>query len=168
MGMNKIFAAILIAGIVGMVAGLTAEAVYHVPKLKQDAFPVAGVATTPAGGAPAAPAVIDPVAPLMAKASADNGSKLAKVCTACHSLDKGGPNKVGPVLWGVFGRARGTAPGYDYSDAVKSKGGSWDAEELNKFLAGPRNYIPGTKMGFAGFPKAQDRADVIKYLQTLK
>ena len=167
MQMNKIFAAILVAGIVAMAAGILSEELFHVPKLKQDAFPVAGVDATP-GAAPVAEVKIEAIAPLMAKADAAKGAQVVKVCSACHSFDKGGPNKVGPVLYGVIGRTRGTADGYAYSDAMKAKGGAWDAESLNQFLAAPKKFVEGTKMGFMGLPKPQDRADVIKYLETLK
>lgn len=167
MGFNKAFAAVLIAGIVAMAAGIISEEVFHVHELKDDAFPVEGVESTP-GAAPVAEAPIEPIAPLLATASVENGAKVAKLCAACHSEDKGGPNKVGPALWGVFGRAKGHADGFAYSKELIAKGGSWDAEELNHFLAAPKKYIPGTKMGFAGLKKPQDRADVIKYLETLK
>jgi len=167
MQMNKIFAAILIAGIVAMVAGIFSEELFHVPKLKQDAFPVAGGAPA-TDAAPVVEAKIDPIEPYLAKADAGKGAQTAKVCTACHSFDKGGPNKVGPLLYGVVGRGRASVDGYAYSDALKAKGGKWDEEELNHFLAGPAKYIPGTKMGFAGLQKESDRADVIKYLETLK
>ena len=77
------------------------------------------------------------------------------------------PNKIGPNLWGVVGRPRASEPGYDYSAAMKAKSGSWTFDELNKFLAGPRNYIPGTKMTFAGLSSENQRADIIAYLHTL-
>ena len=84
---------------------------------------------------------------------------------ACHTFDKGGPNRVGPNLWGVVGRKR-AGPGFNYSAAMKAKGGEWTFDELNKFLAGPAGYIPGTSMGFAGIPRASERADLIDYLRT--
>lgn len=165
---NKLFAAILIAGIVAMAAGILAKEIVEPEKLKENAFPIAvteDVGTT-AGGA-AAPAALEPVTPLLATASAENGAKVAKVCMACHSFDKGGANKVGPNLWGIFKNKHGHMEGYAYSKEMMAQTGMWDAETLNKFLANPKAAIPGTKMGFAGLKKANERADVIAYLHSL-
>ena len=82
--------------------------------------------------------------------------------------DRYGPNRVGPNLWGVVGRPKGSEAGFDYSAAMKAKGGNWTIDDLNQFLTSPKTFVPGTKMTFAGLPKIQDRADVIGYLQTLK
>jgi len=108
-----------------------------------------------------------PIADAMKKADADNGSKLTRPCQACHDFTKGGPNKVGPNLWGVVGRKVAGVDGFAYSDAMKAKGGNWGYDELYKFLANPKGVVAGTKMGFAGYPKPEDRADVIAYLRTL-
>ncbi len=165
---NKLFASILIAGIIAMAAGILSHKIFEHEPLKENAFPIAVAEDTGAvGGAPAAPAQIEPIAPLLAAANAENGAKIAKVCTACHSFDKGGPNKVGPNLWNVFKNKHGHTEGYPYSKEMLAKEGNWDAENLNHFLAGPKAYIPGTKMGFAGLKKMQERADVIAYLRTL-
>ncbi len=107
--------------------------------------------------------VVD-LATMMATADFDRGAKVFKKCATCHSVGKGEAAKVGPNLYGVVGRARG-ATAFSYSDAMKAKGGAWDAESINAFITKPKDYLPGTKMGFAGLKKPQDRADVILYLQ---
>lgn len=108
-----------------------------------------------------------PIEVLLAKASVEKGMATAKQCQACHTFEKGGPNRVGPNLWGIVERARATMAGFNYSAAIKAKGGKWTFDELNKFLANPRSVIPGTSMTFAGLTRDQQRADVIDYLRTL-
>jgi cytochrome c len=116
------------------------------------------------GGQAEAP---QPIEVRLANSSPERGQSAAKVCLACHSFDKGGPNKQGPNLWGVVGRPRASEAGFNYSAAMKSKGGQWSFEELDKFLANPKGYIQGTAMGFAGIARDTQRADVINYLHTL-
>jgi cytochrome c len=108
-----------------------------------------------------------PIAVLLASASVEKGQSAAKPCLACHTFEKGGPNRVGPNLYGIVGRPRASHPGFNYSAAMKAKGGEWTFEELNKFLKSPRGYISGTNMTFAGISNDQQRADVIDYLHTL-
>jgi len=133
--------------------------------------PQAAQATPPAAPAPAAkPAAPkeETVGDLLAKASIDKGKSTAKQCELCHTLTKGGPNRIGPNLWNIVGGARGEdRGGFAFSDAMKKKGGKWTYDELFKFLKNPQAYIPGTKMTFAGVDNDQRRADVIAYLRTL-
>ena len=89
------------------------------------------------------------------------------ICQNCHSAEIG-VNKVGPSLWSVVGRQAGTVSGFEYSDAMKANKGAWTASSLETYLADPRGNIHGVKMFFRGLPAAQDRADVIAYLETLK
>jgi cytochrome c len=108
-----------------------------------------------------------PIADALKKADVDTGNKLTRPCQACHDFTKGGPNKVGPELWGVVGRKVASIDGFAYSEPMKAKSGTWGYDELYKFLADPKKVVPGTKMGFAGYPNSEDRANVIAYLRTL-
>jgi cytochrome c len=115
----------------------------------------------------AAPAPEEPIEKLLASADPAHGENTAKQCQACHTFEKGGPNRVGPNLWGVVGRPRASEPGFNYSAAMKAKGGTWTIDELNQFLTSPKGYIPGTAMTFNGLPRGAQRADVIAYLNSL-
>ena len=95
-----------------------------------------------------------------------NGKIKFGMCRSCHTIVPGGANMTGPNLHRVFGRKAGAVEGYNYSDAVKAAGFVWDAEHLDKWLAEPRTFLPGTKMSFAGLKDPQDRADIITYLQS--
>ncbi len=103
---------------------------------------------------------------LLASASAEAGEKAFRRCAACHTMEKGGPNKVGPNLYGVVGAGKGVHDGYTYSSALLDLGGEWTYENLDAFLKSPRAYAPGNKMTFNGLRKASDRANVILYLRT--
>jgi cytochrome c len=103
---------------------------------------------------------------VLASADVAKGAEVHKRCEQCHDISKGGPNKIGPELWGVVGRPRASHPGFSYSSAMKAKGGSWTFDELFHFLKSPGSYIPGTKMSFAGLRSSQDRIDLIAYLRT--
>ena len=119
-----------------------------------------------AGGGQQAPQAVQPIETLLASASSEKGQATAKQCATCHTFEKGGPNRVGPNLYGIVGANKAHLPNFNYSGAMKGKGGDWSFEELNKFLANPRGYVPGTNMTFAGLRDSQ-RADVIAYLNSL-
>ncbi|CAN7302581.1 cytochrome c family protein [Phenylobacterium sp. LjRoot164] len=98
-------------------------------------------------------------------ADIDNGKAKFAMCRSCHTIVEGGANLTGPNLHGVFGRKAGALENYKYSEAVKNAGFVWDAEHLDKWLAEPRTFLPGTKMTFAGLKSEKDRIDLIAFLK---
>ena len=163
---NKAFAAVLTAGITFMVAGLVGGLAVHPERLEKPAIATGEVV---AAAAPAAAPALEPIAPLLANASAENGRGIAtRVCAACHSFNEGGRNAVGPNLYGVVGGPHAHRDDFNYSAALKGLHDKpWDYEALNAFLNRPAAAVPGTRMAFAGLNQAQQRADVIVYLRSL-
>ncbi|WP_170370463.1 c-type cytochrome [Ruegeria arenilitoris] len=105
-------------------------------------------------------------ADLLAAADPEKGARVFRKCSACHKLEEGA-NGTGPYLYGIVDRPVAAAAGFGYSAAMQSHGGNWTPEELDAFIANPKGYIQGTSMSFAGLKKAQERADLIAYLQTI-
>jgi cytochrome c len=165
--LNKILGAILGTCLVLLVTSFTAGAIFAPVIPEKPGFEIAAKEDAHGGGKEAAAAPSEPIEKLLQTASAEKGAAAAKKCAACHTFEKGGPNRVGPNLFGIVERARASEPGFNYSAAMKAKGGKWTYDDLNKFISNPKGFVPGTAMGFAGIQKDNERADVIVYLHTL-
>ncbi|MDI1345359.1 MAG: cytochrome c family protein [Pseudolabrys sp.] len=163
--LNKILGALLGCVLITLALNIGAAALFAPEK---PAKPGYSIAVKEGGGEKAGPAeAAQPIEVLLASASSEKGQASAKQCQACHTFEKGGPNRVGPNLWNIVGDERGKdRGGFNFSAAMKAKGGEWTYDELNKFLANPRGYIPGTNMTFAGLSRDAQRADVIAFLRT--
>lgn len=166
---NKLIGGLLATVFVVFSVGLVSDALFASPTPEKPGFAIEAVEPEEGGAAPAeAP---KPIAELLAGANAEAGAAIFKKCQACHSGEKGGPNKVGPDLWDVIERPVAAHEGFAYSSGMKefSKGSSetWTYENLNHFLTSPKNFVKGTAMGFVGLKKDEDRANVIAYLRTL-
>ena len=162
---NKIIAAVLMVALLIIGIGKISNIVFHVekPKTPGYAVEVEQVVQASTSVAETTDDKVD-IAALMALGDVVSGEKIFKKCAACHSIVKGGKNKIGPALYNVVGRKVGGVTDYKYSKALAGYEKSWTFEELNGFLLKPAKWIKGTKMAYAGLRKEKDRASVIKFL----
>jgi cytochrome c len=165
---NKIIGAVLGTAIFIFVVRVVAENLYEPEKPAKPGYVVEGVVENPAGGGAAAPAeeAMPDWGTVLASADVAGGKTISTKCEQCHDLSKGGPNKIGPNLFGVVDRPRAGNEGFAYSSAMKAKPGNWTYDELFKFIKAPGVDIPGTKMSFAGLRSDKDRINLIAFLRS--
>jgi cytochrome c len=162
---NTMAGCFLASALFAMVVGKVSNALVHPHPLEKPAIAVAEAAPETAS---AAPAELAPIGPKLKDGNVDKGKAIyAQQCFTCHTIDKGGANKVGPNQWNIVGRKKASHEGFSYSSALQAKGGDWTYEDINHMIFKPQAFVRGTKMAFAGLPKEQDRADVIAYLRTM-
>jgi cytochrome c len=161
---NKMAGAVLGTVLFGVGLGIIADGIYSNTTPAKAGYELPEAKAEATGEKPVA-AVPLPV--LLAKADVTKGQADTKVCQACHNFEKGAGVKVGPPLYGVVDRPKGSVAGFDYSAGLKGKGGNWTYADLDTFITNPKAFISGTKMGYSGEPNPEKRADIVDYLHTL-
>lgn len=160
---NTIAGWVLAGGIAALGLSIVSGMVFHSEKPEKPGYAIEG-AEEAGGGAKAADV---PIASLLGTADPAKGAEVFKKCAACHTVNQGGANGIGPNLYATLGEPIGQGKaGFAFSDALKAVGGNWDFDKMNAWLTSPRKFANGTKMTFAGLPDAQDRANVIVYLNS--
>ena len=164
--MNKIITSIILAIILILGINKITDIIFFVEKPEKPAYQVANISATATAETTSESSSSESgeIMALLASASVADGKKIFKKCAACHSIAKGGANKIGPALWGVLGRKAGSISDYKYSKAMAAHAKPWSLEEMNGFLIKPKDWIKGTKMSFIGLKKDTDRAAVILYM----
>ncbi len=166
--LNKIAGAVLAAALAVVVVNAVADVAISPSYPEKVAYAIDTGAEEASASASSAAAEEGPsLGALLASADMGKGEKVFKKCSACHTVDDGGANKIGPNLYAILDRPKGGHGGFGYSDALIAKGGNWTYEDLDAFLKKPKDYIKGTKMSFAGLKKPADRANLIAYLRSL-
>ena len=164
--MTKIIVSIALAVILIVGINKVADTIYEVEKPEKSAYQITVASQTEESGDSASSDKSGDIMALLASANASEGKKVFKKCASCHSISKGGKNKIGPALWWVIGRQVGTVTDYKYSKSLIAYGKKWSFEEMNGFLIKPKEWIPGTKMAFAGLKNEKDRASLILYMNS--
>ena len=159
---NTIAGWVLGAGIVALGASIVTGELFHSERPEKMGYPIEGVEVEGEG----AGAAEQPIAAFMAAADPAKGEGVFKKCAACHTATPGGANGLGPNIHGIMGQAVASRPGFAYSDALKSKGGTWDWETMSQWLKSPKSFAPGTKMTFAGLSKPEERANLLAWLNS--
>jgi cytochrome c len=159
---NTIAGWVLAGGIAALGLSIVSGMYFAGHEPEKQGFVIPGVEASGGGGAAAAV----PIATLLATADVAKGEAIFKKCVACHTIASGGANGIGPNLWATVGKPLAGHAGFAYSDALKSKGGTWTFEALNEWLANPKKYAPGNKMTFAGLGNPEERAAVMLYLNS--
>jgi cytochrome c len=161
---NTIAGWVLAGGIAALGFSIVSGKYFHAGKHERPevmGYVIEGVESSD-GAADAGPSI----EALLQTADAAAGEKVFGKCAACHTINQGGANGIGPNLWATMGKPHGHVAGFAYSDALKSIPGNWDWTSMNEWLTSPRKYAPGTKMTFAGLGKAEDRANLMAYLNS--
>ena len=162
---NKIIAAVILAVLLFFGVGKLADFIFYVEKPKEPAYkieaPAVKVASTQTTGSENTN-----IEKLLSLGTVKHGEKIFKKCIACHTITKGGKNKIGPAIFGILGGKSGSVSNYKYSKALLAHGKTWGFEEINAFLTKPQAYIKGTKMAFGGISNEKDRASVILFMNS--
>lgn len=158
---NTIAGWVLAGGIAALGFSILSGKYFHADKPERPetmGYVIEGVETADTGSEEV------PMSMMLAKADIAAGEQVFKKCVACHTINQGGANGIGPNLYDSFGKPHGHVPGFAYSEALSSIEGDWNFDNMNAWLISPRRYAPGTKMTFAGLGKPEDRANVIAYM----
>ncbi len=158
---NTINGWVLFAGVVALGASIVTGEIFKGERPEKMGYPIEGVEVEGAGAE-----TEQPIAFYLASADVAKGEQVFKKCAACHNADQGGANALGPALYGTMGKPIAGHPGFAYSDALKSVGGTWNWDNMSEWIANPKKFAPGTKMTFAGLSNPQDRADLLLFLNS--
>ncbi|ABC64149.1 c-type cytochrome [Erythrobacter litoralis] len=163
---NTIFGWVLFSGIVGLGLAIVSGKYFHADNLEAPENPGYFVAGAAEGGGGAEEMTMA-AALNMDGVDVSAGEAVFAKCTACHTIEQGGANGIGPNLYGIMGKDIASLAGFAYSDALSAKEGAWTWDEMNAWLKSPRGYANGTKMSFAGLSKIEDRAAVALYMNSM-